>query len=91
MFQEIVEPLLFLIVVLVGIFQIILPLSQNRKVFPMFRKDLSEAEKTLKETGQKVAVNDIEIEKEELEKKIRKPQSKTATETKSPKTKTKGK
>ena len=70
MFQFVFEFGLLLLVVLTGLFQVLIPLAQNRKVFPIFRKDISKAEKALAETAQEVAVSKVLLEKEELEKKI---------------------
>jgi hypothetical protein len=69
MFQIIFEFGLFLLVVLTGVFQVLIPLSQSRKVFPMFRRDMSEAERALKNAGQRVAVKDVQLEAWELKKK----------------------
>lgn len=72
MFQFIFEFGLFALIVLTGVFQVLIPLSKNQKIFPMFRKDLVEAEKELKETGQEVAVSKVQAEQEELKKQVHK-------------------
>jgi hypothetical protein len=77
MFQIVFEFGIFLLVVLVGLFQIILPLVQKRKVFPMFRAELSNAEKGLTDIGQKVAVESVIEEQKELEEKLKQKNTKT--------------
>lgn len=80
MFQIIVEFGLFLLIVLIGISQILVPLAQNRKIFPIFRKELSDAEKELVDVGQKVAVDSIVKEKNKMEETL-KPASTTTNKT----------
>jgi hypothetical protein len=71
MFQFIIEFGLFVLVILVGISQVVIPWSKGQRAFPVFRPAIKQAEEHLAETVQKVAVQEIQLEEEKLKARLK--------------------